>query len=92
MNARRSTMERAVVATDIPGARQALGENGARWLATPRDAGDLANKIVTLLKNDALRQEEGRRNRARIASDFRIDSMNAFFQREIERGLGGPLV
>ena len=85
-------MERAVVATDIPGTRQALGDNGARWLAAPRDAHDLADKIVAMLENDALRKEEGRRNRERIASEFRIDSMNAFFQREIERGLGHPLI
>jgi glycosyltransferase involved in cell wall biosynthesis len=84
-------MERAVVATDIPGTRQALGDGGARWLAAPRDADDLASRIIVMLQNDELRREEARRNRERIASEFRIDSMNAFFQREIERGLGYPL-
>jgi glycosyltransferase involved in cell wall biosynthesis len=84
--------ERAVVATDIPGTRQALGESGARWLARPRDPEDLATKIVMLLENDELRAAEAQRNRKRIASDFTIDSMNAFFQREIERGLGRALL
>ena len=84
-------MRRAVVATDIPGTRQALGDESP-WLTKPRNAEDLAEKIVRLLDNDELRAHTGHENMRRIASDFTIESMNRFFQNEIETGLDRPLV
>jgi glycosyltransferase involved in cell wall biosynthesis len=77
----------AVVATDIPGCRQALGETGLRWLVEPKNPGDLASRVRELLSDDQLRTEVGLQNRARIARDFSIDGMNRFFQEQIEAGL-----
>jgi len=79
---------RAVVATDIPGCRQALGEFGRQWLAEPRNPTDLATKIVKLLKNDNLRTREGVENLKRIQTCFSISGMNRFLQDQIEKGLG----
>lgn len=78
---------RAVVATDIPGCRQALGDDAA-WLARPGDATGLAMRIIDALENESLRASAGKRNRERILTDFSIDGMNRFFVSEIERGLG----
>lgn len=81
-------LSRAVVATDIPGCRQALGEAGARWLAVRQDPHSLAAKMVELLENDALRRSEGERNLQRIRSEFTIEGMNQFLQGLIDKGLG----
>jgi glycosyltransferase involved in cell wall biosynthesis len=83
---------RAVVATDIAGCRQALGPGGAEFLAAPRDAGALAEQIIRMLDDDALRKSAGVANHTRIADDFSIPEMNRFFQRRIEEGLGVSLV
>jgi glycosyltransferase involved in cell wall biosynthesis len=82
---------RAVVATDIPGCRQALGPAGEVWLARPLDAEDLAGKIIRLLGDDELRRTAGAANRKRIESDFSIEGMNRFFQVQIEKGLNCSL-
>lgn len=85
------SLARAVVATDIPGCRQALGEQGAAWLAPPGDAQALASRIIEALSNGPLRAAAGEMNLRRIKSEFTIDAMNRFFQAQIERGLGLPL-
>jgi glycosyltransferase involved in cell wall biosynthesis len=80
-----------VIATDIPGCRQALGENQAHWLVAPKDPDALSARILELLSSPVLRQEVGAANRVRIATEFSITSMNEFFQAEIESGLGTSL-
>ena len=80
-------LSRAVVATDIPGCRQALGEQGDRWLAAPGNPDDMARKIIELLNDASLRRCAGATNRARIESEFSISGMNSFFQRQLESGL-----
>jgi glycosyltransferase involved in cell wall biosynthesis len=84
-------LSRAVVATDIPGSRQALGEDVPGSLAPPGDAGALAERIIRLLENNEQRLLAGKRNRERIRSEFSIDAMNSFFQQLIEKHLGMPL-
>lgn len=82
---------RTVVATDIPGCRQALGDAGEQWLAAPRDPDDLAARIIKALGNEELRAAVGEVNRARIKSEFSMAQMNEFFQTQIEKGLGSSL-
>lgn len=82
---------RTVVATDIPGCRQALGDSGERWLAAPSDPHDLAARIIDALENEEVRVTVGEVNRARIKSHFSIEQMNDFFQTQIEKGLGSSL-
>jgi glycosyltransferase involved in cell wall biosynthesis len=81
-------LARAVIATDIPGCRQALGEEGANWLIPPRNPEDLAQKIITLLDQMGLRQQVGQDNRLRIGNEFSIEAMGYFYQECIEAGLG----
>ncbi len=78
---------RAVVATDIPGCRQALGPEGIEWLAAPGDSAALADRIIRMLENPELRTKVGHRNRQRIESEFSIAGMNRFFQECIETSL-----
>lgn len=80
-------MGRAVVATDIPGCRQALGEDASEWLAAPRDPGALAARIIELLEDGKLRRRLGSENRTRIEKEFSIPGMNEFFRRQIESGM-----
>lgn len=85
------SVARAVVATDIPGCRQALGDQGQRWLVEPHNAEALATRIIRALENDELRTQAGEMNRQRIRSEFSIEGMNRFFQTRIEAGLGRSL-
>jgi glycosyltransferase involved in cell wall biosynthesis len=79
---------RAVVATDISGCRQALGNDAEEALAPPKNAGMLASRAIDMLRNPGMRAAYGERNRKRIATEFSIGAMNAFFQARIEKGLG----
>ncbi|MEP6506985.1 MAG: glycosyltransferase family 4 protein [Gemmatimonadales bacterium] len=81
----------AVVATDIPGCRQALGQGADSALAPPGDAEMLARRIIDVLEDDSLRAILGARNRERIETEFSIAGMNRFFQTQIENGLGVSL-
>lgn len=76
-------VSRAVVATDISGCRQALGPDGFRWLAEPKNADSLADLIIRLLEDDKLRYEVGEKNRRRIESDFSIEGMNTYLYQQL---------
>jgi glycosyltransferase involved in cell wall biosynthesis len=82
---------RAVVATDISGCRQALGDSSDQWLAEPRNAKMLAERIIASLESDDSRRQAGEANRERIRSEFSVAGMNDFFVRQIESGLGRSL-
>ena len=84
-------LAKAVVATDIPGCRQALGEVRARWLAEPQNSESLAAKIIQLLEDESLRTQQGKDNLERIKAEFSIAGMNRYFQDLIEKGLGVSL-
>jgi glycosyltransferase involved in cell wall biosynthesis len=81
-------LAKAVVATDIPGCRQAMGDQGEPWLAGHLDSNGLALRIISLLENDELREQVGRMNFKRVKSEFSIQSMNFFYQQLVEKGLG----
>jgi glycosyltransferase involved in cell wall biosynthesis len=82
-------MGRAVVATDIPGCRQALGDTGGDCYARPHDAEEMAAKTVAFLRDPELRSLVGNQNRARIASEFSVEAMNRFFLDRVSEGLKG---
>jgi len=65
----------AVAATDIPGIREAVGQEGERFLAPPGDAAALAARIVELWDNAELRREAGRINRQRIEREFGVERL-----------------
>jgi glycosyltransferase involved in cell wall biosynthesis len=51
-----------VVATDIPGIREAVGDDGAAFLAPPGDDGVLAAAILRLVRDPELRERVGNAN------------------------------
>lgn len=64
-----------VVATDIPGIREAVGDAGYSYLAQPGDAQELAEKILLFYHNRDLRDIIGTSNQARIQQEFTIAQM-----------------
>jgi glycosyltransferase involved in cell wall biosynthesis len=64
-----------VVATDIPGNREALGDHADEQLCEAGDAVSLADKLQTLLRAPELRKALGARNRQRAAETFSIEAM-----------------
>lgn len=64
-----------VVATDLPGVRQALGGDSAPGLVPVGDADALAGRLLELLRAPALREAQGRRNRERAEKEFSAGAM-----------------
>lgn len=65
----------AVVATDIVGIRDALGPDGAAYLASPGDADSLAQKLIALLQNPIERSALTELMRQRIQTEFAPQTM-----------------
>jgi glycosyltransferase involved in cell wall biosynthesis len=61
-----------VIATDIPGSRQALGPDCAKWLVPPKDPEVLADRIFELASKESMRQALGVRNRERVQTQFGV--------------------
>jgi glycosyltransferase involved in cell wall biosynthesis len=74
---------KCVIATDISGCRQALGDANPDVFASPGNSDDLANKILRALQDDNFRRRAGEENRERIIKDFSISSMVDFFVESI---------
>jgi glycosyltransferase involved in cell wall biosynthesis len=81
---------KAVVATDLPGIRDALGPDCADMLVTPGDPGQFALKLLDLLRNRAKRESLGAANAARIRSEFSVERMTERHLQVIREGLDGP--
>lgn len=69
--------ERAIVASDVGGVGEALEECGV--LVRPRDVEGFANAVRQLLDDPALRARMGRRGRARVLEEFRLDGSIAAY-------------
>jgi len=69
-----------VVATDCPGVREAMSEQGYTWLAPAGDIDGLAERIVRLADDPALRAQLGAANAARIRAEFTLDRLNTKIQ------------
>ncbi|MCS6819329.1 MAG: glycosyltransferase family 4 protein [Chitinophagales bacterium] len=64
-----------VVGTDIPGIREALGDENNDFLVKPKDPADLAEKVIRLAKDMELRRQIGAKNKLRIEKHFKLDEM-----------------
>lgn len=64
-----------VVGTDIPGIREAVGEEAYPWLSPPGDVDTLASHILTLARDTNLRERLGNLNRQRIVAHFTPERM-----------------
>ncbi|MFC1497529.1 glycosyltransferase [Verrucomicrobiota bacterium] len=69
--------ELPIVATDIPGIREALGGHASSFLVPPGDAEKMADKILELFVARKKRKEQGRLNRRRIEDHFNPDDVVA---------------
>jgi len=69
--------ERAVVASDVGGVGEALEECGL--LVRPRDVDGFANAVRQLLDDVPLRVRLGKRARARVLEEFRLDGSIAAY-------------
>jgi glycosyltransferase involved in cell wall biosynthesis len=67
---------RSIVATDVPGAREALGGVGGPLVA-PEDADALAAAIVPRLRDPKMATAEGRAARERVERTYPLDLTRA---------------
>ncbi|HEU4889013.1 MAG TPA: GT4 family glycosyltransferase PelF [Thermoanaerobaculia bacterium] len=79
--------ERAVVASDVGGVGEALEECG--MLVRPRDVDGFATAVRQLLDDPSLRARMGRRARARVLEEFRLDGSIAAYL-ELYRRMARP--
>ncbi|MCK5240812.1 glycosyltransferase family 4 protein [bacterium] len=68
---------RAVITTDVPGCRDAIELDISGLLVPARDADALAQAMVRLIEDDALRQQMGRAGRDLAEREFGIDKVVA---------------
>jgi glycosyltransferase involved in cell wall biosynthesis len=78
---------KAVVATDLPGIRDALGPRAGEVVAPPGDAETYAAKILELLVNRERRLELGEANRVRARTEFTVGRMADRYLRVIQTNL-----
>lgn len=65
-----SSCSRAIVTTDVPGAREVVRHGYNGLLVPPKDPLALANAIEQLIQNPKLRRDMGRSGRERIKREF----------------------
>ena len=68
---------RAIVTTDMPGCRETVEDGVTGLLVEAKNAWSLADALEKLLNDKALREEMGKKGRARIEKDFTIETVNA---------------
>jgi glycosyltransferase involved in cell wall biosynthesis len=66
-----------IVATDVPGCRDVVRHRVNGLLVPPRDASALADSIATLLENEELRVDLGRRGREIVVKEFSAAAVTA---------------
>lgn len=79
----------AVVGTDYPGIREAVGPSGFELLAQPRDPDDLAKRIVLMALDPMRRAAAGRAGQAWVGNEFGLARMCEESVRQILAELGG---
>jgi len=77
----------AVVATDCPGIREAVGEASLPWLAPAGSAEAVADRMLVLAEDTARRTRVGQANALRIQEEFTIERMNAEIRRLLPAAL-----
>ena len=64
-----------VIATNIGGSTEQVADGESGWLVPPNDPAALADKLETLLRDEALRKSFGEAGRRRIAERFTLNGM-----------------
>ena len=65
-----AAMEKPIVATDVPGCREAVVDGKTGLLVPARDSEALADGVMKLLANRRLRIQMGRAGRKRMVEEF----------------------
>jgi glycosyltransferase involved in cell wall biosynthesis len=78
---------KAIVATDIPGVRDALGPNADDFLVPLGDCDEFARKLLTLLRSRERQDVLGHANLARIRAEFSVARMAERQLKAVESGL-----
>jgi glycosyltransferase involved in cell wall biosynthesis len=73
-----------IVATRVGGASMQIGRDGERFLVPPGDRQALADGLLELIEDEALRRRLGAVMRARIESVFAIDRVAAIYEQAYE--------
>lgn len=81
---------KAVVASDLPGIRDALGPNMQDMLVRPGDVEHFAAKLLQLLRDKDRQTEIGAANRDRIRSEFSVQRVTERHLQVIRANLTGP--
>ncbi len=76
-----------IVATDIPGTREALGHCNASFLVEPENPDAMSKMIIQLMNDQFLRQTIGEMNLGRVESEFSKESMCECYYRIIVRAI-----
>jgi len=63
------------VGTDIPGIREAVGEENYQYLAPLKDDSALSDLILKFIDSKDLREEVGSKNKAYVLEKFRMDTL-----------------
>jgi glycosyltransferase involved in cell wall biosynthesis len=86
---------KAVVASDLPGIRDALGPNAAGVVVPPGDASAFARVLLDLLLDSSKRDRLGKANRARVQTELSVDHMVdrhlGVIEQETRRNLVNPV-
>jgi glycosyltransferase involved in cell wall biosynthesis len=78
-----------IVATRVGGAALQIGRDGERFLISPGDREALADGLLALIEDEALRRRLGAAMRARIESVFSIDRIAAIYEQAYELLVSG---
>jgi glycosyltransferase involved in cell wall biosynthesis len=78
-----------IVATRVGGASMQIGRDGERFLVPPGDRQALADGLLELIEDEALRLRLGAVMRARIESTFAIDRVAAIYEQAYKLVLSG---
>jgi glycosyltransferase involved in cell wall biosynthesis len=87
-------LAKPIVATNVGGNPEGVadGENGL--ICAPADPDDLAARLLTLLRDEGLRTEFGRRGRERVAELFSVERnaalLHSVFEELLPEGANGP--
>ena len=77
----------SVAGTDIPGIREVVGAEGHAFLAPPGDADALAQVVLRLARDDALRATLGASCRERVRREFTTERMVASYSNVLAEAL-----
>lgn len=78
-----------IAATRVGGAAMQVGEPGQPWLVRVHHPEELAQSILRLIEDDALRRDLGASMRARIEEIFAIERVAGVYEQAYERIVSG---